>query len=131
MLGDDIADVLPELQAQAESMMRDRCHIKRITGVTPDPVTGADVETYADVYTGICKVQDSGGLAVQDEELPGSTAILLRPQVHIPVDAGPVKVGDVVDIIDDADLVLRTFRVAGLHKKTWQTAQRLPVEELS
>lgn len=133
MLGDDLAAVLPELQAQAESAMVTPCQVRRVTGVTPDPETGVDVTTYADVWSGMCKIQDRD-LQVTPEAIPGAMVPISRWEVHVPVSAGPFQVGDVVQTFAADDTAYATpvhvFRVSGLHRKTWQTAQRLPVEEL-
>lgn len=139
MLGDDIAAALPELQAQAESTMRTRCRVLRIVSVEPDPDTGQDVVTYADppVYEGDgnpgCKIQDRD-LQVTPEQIPGGSVPVFRLEVQFPVAAGPFQVGDVVQTFAADDTAYATpvhvFRVSGLHRKTWQTAQRIPVEEL-
>lgn len=130
MLGDDLAAVLPSLQAQAESMMVTPCRVRRILSVTPDPITGADVITYAepDPYEGVCKVQDKD-LVPSPEQIPGATIPTFRLEVHVPVGAGPFEVGDIVEVLD-GETVTRSLRIAGLHRKSWQTAQRLPVTEL-
>lgn len=137
MLGDDIAAALPDMQAQAESMMRTRCRVVRPGDTIPDPVTGADVTTTTTVFEGVspgCKIQDQA-LQVMAEQVPGATVAVSRLQVHLPVTAGPFRIGDVVETFADDDTAfatpLRRFRVSNIHQKTWQTAQRLPVEELS
>ena len=132
MLGDDLAAELPGLQTQAESTMRTPCRVKRPTGVGADPNTGADVYTYATspVYVSDadgrpgCKVKYRNGEVALLESADSSVTIQ-RYEVHFPVGAGPFKVGDVVQTPG------QTFRVTGLHYQTFQTAQRLPVEELS
>lgn len=139
MLGDDIALALPELQAQAESMMQTRCRVLRIISIDTDPVTGLDTPVYGDppVYEGDgnpgCKIQDRD-LQVTPEQIPGGSVPVFRLEAQFPVAAGPFQVGDVVQTFAADDTAYATpvhvFRVSGLHRKTWQTAQRLPVEEL-
>ncbi|MEO6158700.1 MAG: DUF6093 family protein, partial [Ilumatobacteraceae bacterium] len=73
MLGDDIAAALPDLQLQAESMMRDTCVIKRPTGGFTEDPDGYSVPAYepTPIYTGKCKVQ--GDDAPSDEVGGGET----------------------------------------------------------
>lgn len=125
-IADSIGVALPELRAQAESLMVDTCVVKRPTGVTSGAL-GEDVTTYATpyVYDGPCKIQDRD-LSPREAESGSSTADVLRSELHVPVSAGPFLTGDVVFIDDEA-----TWRVLAPHRKTWQTAQRLPVERVS
>lgn len=125
-LGDAVTLALPELRAQAESMMVDTCVIKRPTG-TASGSLGEDVTTYADpaVYSGPCKVQDRD-ISPTDAESGSRTADVLRSELHLPVSAGPFAAGDVVFMDDEP-----VWRVLAPHVKTWQTAQRLPVERVS
>ena len=131
MLGADVASVLPQLQVEAESMMITACRVLHPTGVTVDPETGLDTPTYADdpVYEGGCKIQERD-LEVNPASIPGGVVPTSRWEVHVPVAAGPFTVGDVVQILDGSTVV-RELRVSGLHRKSWQTAQRLPVEEVT
>ena len=133
MIGHDIAAVLPELQAAAESMMVDTCTITREgAGWVKDPVTGRDVPAPpTTVYEGRCKVASYQPYEATPE-VGGMTEVLQRYAVHVPVTAGPFEVGDLITITAGANQPTtrdRTFRVAGLHEKTWQTAQRLLVDE--
>ncbi len=130
VLGDDLAAVLPELQAQAESMMRDTATITRVTGTTTD-TDGREIPETTEVYgptiephKGKCKLE-ANTLVDTSPTVGGATVTIQRYRVDIPVGAGPVQVGDLVECRG------RQFRVTGLHEKTWQTAQRLPVEEVT
>jgi len=131
MLGEDISALLPQLQSEAESMMITPCRVLHPTGVTVDPETGRETPTYADdpVYSGGCKIQERD-LEVSPSEIPGGIIPTARWEVHVPVSAGPFAFGDVVQILGGGDVV-RELRVTGLHRKSWQTAQRLPVEEFA
>ena len=125
VIGDTIAGVLPELWAQAESMMADMCTISRVTGTTED-VDGREIPDRTVIYgpAGKCKVQ-ANQLTDMSPEVGGATVSVQRYRVDIPVGAGPIEVGDLIETRG------RQFRVTGLHDKTWQTAQRLPVEEVT
>lgn len=102
-------------------MMTEPCTVRRVTGT--HEVAGRDVPLLTDVWSGLCKVQ-SNTLVNQAPEVGGATVTVIRYELHLPVTAGPFEVGDVAEVPG------RTFRVAGLHDKTWQTAQRLPVDEV-
>lgn len=133
MLGDYISSALPELQAHAESMMVDACRITRLVDAwTTDPATGRDVPAPpAVIYEGKCKVTSYQPYETTPE-VGGMTEVLQRYYVHVPVTAGPFEIGDLITITagaNDPTTLDRTFRVAGLHEKTWQTAQRLLVDE--
>ena len=106
--------------------MVDECRIDRVTGSTVDPLTGVDSPTYADPppYVGKCKVQTFAPYE-QTPEVGSSTETVQRYTLHIPVGAGPVRVGDVATVGG------RSFRVAATNEKTFQTAQRLFVDEVT
>lgn len=123
VIGDTIASALPEMQAQAVSLMRDTCIISRVTGTTLDG-DGREVPARATIYSGRCKVQ-ANQLVDTSPEAGGASVTVQRYRVDIPVGTGPVKVGDLIVTRG------RQFRVTGLHDKSWQTAQRLPVEEVT
>lgn len=124
MIADDLLAALPRLQEAAESLMVSPCTIRRPSSVEPDPVTGADTEVPgALVYDGGCKLQSREG-EIRNGEVADSTTTTQRWEVHVPVSSGPYLKGDVVTVLG------RKFRVEGLHVKTWQTAQRLPVVEV-
>lgn len=132
---DEIRDALPEFQAEAESLMVDTCVITWLdpdAAWTVDPETGLDVPPApVTVYEGPCKVQTWEPYE-QSPEVGGQTYVRQRYFVHVPVSAGPFEVGAVVEITEATNLpstLNRRFRVAGLHEKTWQTAQRLIVDE--
>lgn len=131
MIGDQLATALPELQAEAESLMVTDCRVRRPSGVTADPGTGADIVTFKPgaVFTGGCKIQTLQA-QVQVVESGRATAAAQSYEVHLPVTSGPYRTGDVVEVLDaPGGAVVRRFRVEGLNTKTWQTAQRLPVQE--
>ena len=130
MIHDDIARVLPELQAHAESLMTTTATVTRNESVTPDPETGEDVVTRDTVYQGPCKVSSAVPQPLSPE-VAGGTANIDRDEIHFPVTAGPFDVGDRVEITGSTHqphLVDRVYRVTSLHEMEWQTAQRIPVE---
>jgi hypothetical protein len=120
-------------QRRAEALMVTPCEVVRPLGVTPDPGTGADVAAAELVHLGRCKVQDAE-TQPRSSESGLSTVTVQQLQVHLPVGTGPYQRGDVVHVVDqlaEPRAVLRRLRVESVPTKTWQTAQRLPVEELT
>ena len=119
---------------RAEQEMADECTITRTDPDAPwvPGPDGYDVPPQpATVYEGRCKVATYEPYEATPD-VGGKTVVQQRYSVHVPVSAGPFEVGDVVTITASAQLPAttgRTFRVAGLHEKTWQTAQRLLVDE--
>jgi hypothetical protein len=114
--------------------MSSTCTVRRVSGSSTDPATGVVTPTYTSVYTGPCKVQSTPGNAwAGSPEAGGHSFTVQSLELHLPVSAGPVRVGDVVDVTadpNDAQLVGRRYRVVAEHHKSWATAQRVPVEEV-
>ena len=110
-------------RAAAERLMVNRCTIYRIVnGVDGE---GLDTATEEQVYAGRCKVQS---VAAQESDIvsAGAPLVVDRLRVDVPVGTGPFAVGDLVQVEGRS----RMLRVVGLLEKTFQTAQRLPVEEV-
>lgn len=142
-LGDEIADVLPELREMAESLMLDTCTVGTPTGAITNTTTGVVTVTYTNVYgpaitplpgkrAGMCKVQ-STTTAEANPTVGGATFTVLRGGVHFPVGAFTPAVGQVVALTSvalDPLLVGRVFRVVSLLHKSQATAYRLGVEEV-
>lgn len=133
----DIREKLPALRAQAESLMKDTCTVRRATGATTtDPVTLEEVPVFAVVLTGLmCKIKSVTAQDI-DAHVPGQTVVKSSLEWHVPVATVGVKVNDVVTIdtvdsvVGDPDLVGRKFRVSGPFVRSYATARRFPVEEV-
>lgn len=105
---------------RALALMTDSCTItrKRIARVGERDETVQEV-----VYEGRCKVQTYE--AYENNPLSGGhTYTVQRYRLHLPLDAGPVMVGDVARV----DRMPRPLRIAGEMDKTHLTTQRLPVD---
>lgn len=119
---------------RAESLMVDACEIRTKPTVGElDPETGARPETPGTVlYTGKCKVQTYEA----HEQTPQSgqhVYTVQRYYVHIPA-AEDVPVDARVTITAselDPNLVGKTYRVAGGLHKSFSTANRLLVDEVT
>lgn len=143
MIVDDISAALPELQAQAESLMRDLCVVRRPGAPTTDPDTGDVTPTWLapdPVYAGRWKRQTHAQQPA-DPDVSGAIVPTDTLRAHFPVatvdgDGFPVfRVGDVIfwataDANGDPVVApdARMWRVTNVPDKTWQTAIRLPIE---
>lgn len=131
-LGEDLAQVLPELRAEAESLMVDACTVGRPGETTTDPDTGELVTPLTPLYAGKAKVQ-TWEAQESNPEAGGAGLTVQRYSVHVPVGSFAPEVGDVVEITAsalDANLVGRKYRVVALLHKSMATAYRLGVEEM-
>ena len=135
-LGDDIAAALPELRAQAESMMRDSCTIRAPgTAGAWDEATG----TYAVVpgvvlYAGHARVRRPN-TAEREATAGEADWTVLGAVVSIPVGVDtdvPVKAVVTVDHCEhDPALTSRVFTVVGPHSQSHGTARRLRCVEVT
>jgi hypothetical protein len=128
--------VLRRGRAAAERLMVDTCKVTRVTGEPGliDPETGLrEPPPTVTVYEGKCKVQTYE----PNESRPEAGEhlwTLQRYGLHVPVGAGPVMIGDRIEITvaaADPQLVGRVFEVAGRMNKSMATAQRLLVDEVT
>jgi hypothetical protein len=120
---------------RAEALMVDECEIRKPSTWGPiDPETGVREEIPgALVYAGKCKVQtyepfESGPDAGQHRWT------IQRYFLHIPTGVTGVDVGHVATITAapmSDDLLGRKYRISGLHNKTFTTARRLLVDEIT
>lgn len=123
-------------RARAEALMVDACAIVRRTGQTTDDLTGAVTPTTTAVYSGACKVQTAGAGSLGDRTDAGEvTRDVLRMELHLPVvGSETVARGDIVTITAsalDPALVGRTLLIRDLVHKSYLTARRLVVEEVT
>ena len=135
-LGSDIAAALPELRAQAESMMQDAVLIERQTGTTPDPVTLEEIPTWATVHEGQARIQRTGQVSPSEQVVGevefGINAVI----VQMPLSAVGVKKGHRVTVTavgasSDPDLLGLTATVQANLTKTHPTKRTLVCEEVS
>lgn len=137
MLGEAIARALPELQAHAESRMRETCTIDRVTGVTSDD-DGRPVAQTQPIYEGPVRIRSYRPYP-QDREVAGGTSTSQMYDLHIPapgripalVESGAVALW--AGYVRNGDYMTRTtpgrapevYRIETEHDVTDQTAQRL------
>ena len=125
-IGDDIAAALPELQRQAESMMRTPCTFKRgeTSGHDDD---GRPVTTYGEtVWSGMCQIPRA--LSASEETGGAETLVTTDHAIKLPVSAGHIFLpGDVAFIGDEAT---PRFRVIEDLEATWEKSIRLQAERV-
>lgn len=119
-------------RAAAVRGMTDTCTIRRRTGETTDPVTAVVTPTWADVYAGPCRLQDSGGTrGGSREETPGEDhQLLVELELQIPIGAAVLDAEDEVTLTASAHDPARVgdvLLVRDLAGKTDATALRVGV----
>nr|WP_273544751.1 DUF6093 family protein [Arthrobacter jiangjiafuii] len=116
----------------AESLMTDTCIIDRPGEPTTDP-DGVVSPSYTPVYIGRCKVQQTLAQS-SSPEAGGAVFTVQGARLDIPVGMGTVATGDrvrMVTAMSNPDLVGNVYRIVEIFEKSWQTAQRVRVEELT
>lgn len=144
---DDIKTALPEFRSHAESLMKDVVVISRPGAPVTDNDTGNVTVPSIDVYAGPCKVQQT--IAQSSSPVAGNHQFTVQSaRLDIPVSVVGVQVGDVAvaSFLDTATYpdgsypgndvypaAIRemTFRVVELFEKSYATAQRLRVEQVT
>ena len=128
-----VASLLAQGRAAAERLMVDTCTIRRRTGETTSPVTGAVTPTYSTIYTGRCRVQQSAiGASATAAEVGEARRLMLSLEVQVPMTVTGVRAEDEVLVTasaHDEDLVDRVLIVKALAHKTHSTSRRIGVEE--
>lgn len=130
-LGSDIDAALPELRAQAQSMMHSRVLIRRQSGETWDEESGTNLPQWEDIYSGPARFRFPNSQP-QEGDAAGERVVDQTPTLSLPVEtSGAVQVDDVATVIQntfDPAMVGLQLRVTGAHFQTHSTARRLPVE---
>lgn len=116
--------------------MVDACTIQHLTGGSTNTDTGVVTPTYTQTYSGKCKVQrSSGGAAPASPTEVGQASLLVGPlELHVPVTVTGVVADDLVTITSsalDTALAGRTYRVRSVMEKTFLTARRLSLIEVT
>lgn len=112
-------------EAAAESLMVDQCRVVRPTkGERRPDHTYETVEV--PIWSGPCKVQTYEPDSIERVSA-GRPVVTQEDRLHVPNGAGPFEIGDVAYV----DGFERPYRIDGLIRKTFQTAQRLKVTMIS
>lgn len=122
-------------RAAAEAMMLDAVTVQHQTGTVTDGETGAVTPTYTTKYTGKAKIQQSNPATTPT--VIGEAAVFVgQLTLHLPVTAATATVGpdDLVTVttcVLDPSLAGATFRLRGPAHKSYATARRFPMVEVS
>ena len=108
-------------QKAAEDLMVESVSVVRPTRAR-DPVTYEESVVEVPVWSGPCKVQTYEPDAT-DMVSAGRPVSSQEDRLHVPVDAGPFEIGDLAYVAGYS----RPYRIDGLIRKSFQTAQRLKV----
>lgn len=137
MLGHDVAAALPELRAHAESLMVDTLLIEGPTGnKTLDPVTLAEVDEFAEVYSGPGRIQRPGSLSPRDGVVGGVEFGLQAILAQLPLSATGIGRGMRVTVTaigdgTDPDLLGLVATVQANLTKTHPTKRTLVCEQVT
>ncbi|WP_433078863.1 DUF6093 family protein [Dactylosporangium sp. CA-052675] len=118
---------------RAEQDMPDTVTVQHQTGTSTDQETGAVTPTWSTVYTGKAKVQQSNP-ATTPTTIGEASVFVGQLTLHLPASVTVVQSDDLVTVaasVLDPDLVGRTFRLRGPAHKTYLTARRFPMVEVS
>jgi len=127
---------------KALGLMLDACTVQRLTGSSTNSETGVITPTYSTVYSGTgpggggpCKVQQSNP-PTNPTDVGEAAVFVGQLTLHLPVTAATALVApdDLVTVTAcalDASLVGKTFRLRGPAHKSYATARRFPMVEVS
>ena len=119
----------------AERLMVDTCTVRRVASHTTDPETGVITPTYSTIYAGKCKVQRNPAPTNSRPTSVGEAEVFLAYiELHLPTSATGVDSDDMATIDTsalDPDLVGVVFHLRELAHKTFQTARRFGVQEVT
>jgi hypothetical protein len=120
-------------RAAAEALMVDECELSTPGVQVTDPNTGNVTNTATAVYSVKCKFQQTQTQAASPEA-GGHQFTAQGTQLQLPVSAGPVAVGQTVRCTASKytpALVGNVYRVVEIFEKSFMTAQRVRVEEIT
>lgn len=120
-------------RAAAEALMVDACELSTPGEQVTDPDTGVVSNTATPVYSGKCKFQQTQSQA-SSPEAGGHQFTVQETQLHVPVGVGPVAVGQTARCTAaryNPALVGNVYRVVEVFEKSFMTAQRVRVEEVT
>lgn len=127
------ATVLARAQAAAKALMVDTCTIKHKTGESTDAV-GNVTPTYSTTYSGVCRVQQRAGMIARPASVGEAEVFISGLELHVPVSVTGVASDDLVTVTasaHDADLVGRAFRIRELAHKSFPSARRFSMIEVT
>lgn len=129
MLGDYVAQMLPELRAQAESMMTDTVTITRPGPATTNPDTSREETPMTTVYTGRAALGWAD--SVTTPEVAGGTTTVQQQIIKLPIGSYTPQTGDRAEFTSPglAGVVVRMTADAPTRSNAVQW--KIPVDRLS
>lgn len=131
---DDLQTVLPDMRQNARNMMTDTCEIRRPGTLDTDPDTGIDVFQPGElIYTGVCKLQTSGGIGAENTSL-GGLVVSWSERLDLPWGTSGLAGGMIATMLTARDEQLAGMRVRLVSPqsvKSHATAVRWNVKEMS
>jgi len=127
------ASVLARARAFALAGFSDTCTVKRVSAVDTNALTGGVTKSYQTLYSGVCRVQTSGGPAGQidvGQAAPRSSSATLQLPVVGSEGIRPDDIVTVVTCVNDTELVGRIYHVVGEHHGSQKSARRLALNEV-
>jgi hypothetical protein len=120
-------------RAKADADMRDTCTVTRPGPPTTDPESGVITPAYITIYAGKCKVQQSAPASApttvgEAEVFVGQLTLDLPTAV---IGVAPDDLVTVTASVLDPDLVGKKFHLRAPSHKTYLTARRFPMIEVS
>lgn len=115
--------------------MLDACTVERLTGSAADPETGVITPTRSVIYSGKCKLQQSAP-ATAPTTIGEAEIFVGQLTLHLPVTAvtalvAPDDRATMTTCVLDASLVGKEFKLRGPAHKSFATARRFPLVEVS
>jgi len=111
--------------------MLDTCTIRRDAGTTWDENAGRETKNSMEIYgNGKCRIK-APSLAAQDIDAGSQLQVLSALELHLPLSAEDVRVGDIAEIIGSTTRVGqvgRFYRIAAPFDGSQTTALRFHVE---
>jgi hypothetical protein len=129
-----LASIRAQAQARTEAVrFTETCTVRRATGETTDPTSGAVTPTYADPdpYEGPCRLKQHNA-AASSADAGEDYVLLQQPELHLPMSADLLQPGDEATITAstaDEHLVDRVVLVRDLPGDGNTSARRYGVTE--
>lgn len=115
-----------------ERLMDSECVVEAVTGSTTDPESGEITDTYSEVYSGKCRVQQAAPSA-SDQRVGEASLLMVNRVLQLPVvESTAVRAGQRVRMTKcphDPGLVGRVFTIRAEFAKSHATSRRLGIEE--
>lgn len=131
------ASTLARGRAAALQLMVDTVVVTRLDPVatTTDPETGVVTKVFTTVYSGPGKIQRTPRASRVTPTSVGQAEVFeTRLELHLPMTAVGIAGDDIATVTAsayDPDLPGRTFHIRELASKTWETARRFGIEQVT